>query len=252
MNTTTENVGRCGCCGSSSSSSSSSASSSSSSAGPGRCCVNDVCNPSVTTKEECESCDRLIQCVVGTDENGECPPGFSPGGLYPCVKAVADCSECLPTEFCVVDGPTGGVCGTWLADGDDCTPPPKCWDSACISGMPVEFYGGTFRVGDYPGLPASSGGYRGPYDPDGTFAIDPTACGSWRMTSRKRLQGTNSYLYIEALIGGGCLERKGLRVDIYIDGVPPSGRLWQTVTIDITPGECPAGDGEAEGENPLP
>jgi hypothetical protein len=116
--------------------------------------------------------------------------------------------------------------------------------------MPAEYYGGTFRIGDYPGLPNFPGGYRGPSDSQGYFHAYPTDCGSWVLDSIK-LTGAGA-LYIREDLGGGCLERNGATVRIYLNNLPPLGTLWETVTIDIEPGDCPAGDGDAEGENPLP
>jgi hypothetical protein len=195
----------------------------------------------VTTKEECEECERLVECITRDypDENGQCPPGFTLDkfGFY-CerIRPVADCSECLAGENCEEYPPTAGVCGQWLANGDDCTPPPKCWESACISGMPAEYYGGTFRVGTYPGLPAPNGGYRGPGDPSGSFQILPTDCGAWQLSSVKFLGFLT--LYIEQTIDVRCFEAKGVEVKIYRNNPPPLGQVWRTVTIDITQGDC--------------
>ena len=160
--------------------------------GPGRCCVNGACDSNVTTKTLCEECVREFSCIRMDD--------FSS-------RIVASCSECVGDEYCDVSGPLSGVCGEWLPDGDNCSAPGKCSDSVCVSGLPSEFYGGTFRAGDYPGLSAPNGGYRGPHDSSGTFSIQPNGCGSWVIYSDK--QTGSGYLYIQENIGGGCLDKSG-------------------------------------------
>jgi hypothetical protein len=225
---------------------------------PGVCCVNGACDPLAVTKEQCEECVQKVICMgfQPPDGDGKCPDGwtFDAGGGF-CFRAreTTGCEDCRPAapdyESCEPQ-PAQGPCGVWVEGVSNCAEvPPKCWPTACVSGLPAIWYGGPFRIGGYItlGLPDPPDGYRGPPDPTGDFLIYPQ-CGAWFIDSVRNDQ-TGTY-FIKQHIGGGCLEKKQVKVRIFKDRPPnnPNAIFWQTATIDITPGECSA----AREDNPLP